>query len=64
MYIDHNKEYNCIILNLAAHTCTNTAHKIYDWEHSNSTKKKNKQTQKQHVNKKKHQYTPLLNKLR
>lgn len=26
--------------------------------------KKNKQTQKQHVNKKKHQYTPLLNKLR
>lgn len=40
MYIDHNKEYNCIILNLAAHTCTNTAHKIYDWEHSNSTKKK------------------------
>lgn len=27
-------------------------------------KKTNKQTQKQHVNKKKHQYTPLLNKLR
>lgn len=43
MYIDHNKEYNCIILNLAVHTCTNTAHKIYDWAHSNSTKK-NKQT--------------------
>ena len=42
MYVDHNKEYQRMVLNLAVHTCTNTAHKIYDWEHSNSTKKKTK----------------------